>query len=266
MAITTQDGLVAAMAAGQLVLFNKAARTGLLSGTWHSTFELAGNPGPGVLAGTSTTAGVVPTDATAGCPAINAFAGANTGYISALDFGSTVACRLRLCDMLFKAGAYAFNANQTLSTQPSYASRVSGSDYKGTELWIEAVTAFTGNLSIAVTYTNQDGIAARTTGTVATGVAPALGRMIQLPLQAGDTGIQKVESVVATGSTAGTFNVLVLRPLWMGRVRTNNDGDTHGPDKTDLPVVFADSALILQVAPDSTNSGVPDLSMGIING
>lgn len=266
MAITTQDGLVAAMASGQGILFNKTARGSLTSLGWHSTFDLTGNPGAGTLAGSSTAAGVVPTDATAGTPPINAFSGANTGYISGIDFGNTVACRLRLCDMLFKAGAYAFNANVTLASQPSYAARVPGTDYKGTEIWLEAVTGFTGNLTITVTYTNQDGTTGRSTGAVALGFAPVLSRMVQLPLAAGDTGVQKIESVVASVSTVGTFNILVLRPLWMGRVKSGGDGDTHGPDKTDLPVVFADSALILMVAPDSTNSGTPDLNVGVING
>lgn len=266
MAITTQDGLVAAMASGQAVLFNKASMTTVAS-AWFSPFAQAGNPGAGVLAGSSTAAGVVPTDATVGCPVINAFGGANTGYISAIDFGNTVASRLRICDMLFKAGAYSFNSNVSLASQPSYSSRVpGGTDYKGTEIWIECVTAFTGNMSVAVTYTNQDGTAGRTTGTVATGTAPTVGRMIQLPLQAGDTGVQKIESVVGSVATVGTFNVLVLRPLWMGRCRAANDGLTHGPDMTDLPQVFADSALFLQVSADSTASGVPDLNLGIING
>lgn len=265
MAISTQDGLVAGMAAGQGVLFNKASRT-TVANAWFSVFDLAGNPGAGTLAGSSTAAGVVPTDATAGCPPINAFGGGATGYLSAVDFGNTVASRLRLCDMLFKAGAYSFNSNVTLASQPSYSGRVPGADFKGTEIWVETVTAFTGNLSIAVTYTNQDGTTGRTTGTVATGTAPTVGRMIQLPLQAGDSGVQKIESVVATVASVGTFNILVLRPLWMGRVRSPNDGSSHGPDVTDLPVLFTDSALFLQVAADSTASGVSDLNLGVING
>jgi hypothetical protein len=44
-----------------------------------SVFDLAGDPGAGTLAGTSTAVGVVPTDATAGAPLINAFTGANKG-------------------------------------------------------------------------------------------------------------------------------------------------------------------------------------------
>lgn len=265
MAISTLDGWIAA--AKQYISMAKTASRTTVAAAWFSVFDLAGNPGAGTLAGTSTTAGVVPTDATAGTPLINAFGGAATGYLSQVDFGNTVPCRMKLFDMLFKAGAYAFNANTTLSAQPSYSSRVpGGTDYTDTQIWIECVTAFTGNMTVAVTYTNQSGTTGRTTGTVATGVAPTVGRMIQLPLQAGDTGVQKIESVVATVATVGTFNVLVLRPLWSGRVKVANDGDVHGLDKTAMPVVYADSALVLAVNADSTSTGVPELEFVIANG
>ena len=264
MAITTFDGFIAATK--QYVSVAKTASRTSIAASWFSVFDLAGNPGAGTLAGTSTTAGVVPTAATAGTPAINAFGGGATGYLAQVDFGSSVASRLKLFDMVFKAGAYTFNANVTLSAQPSYSARMPGGVYEDTQIWIEAVTAFTGNLSIAVTYTNQDGTTARTTGTVATGIAPTLGRMIQLPLQAGDSGVQKIESVVATVSTVGTFNVLVLRPLWSGRVKIANDGDVHDLARTAMPVVFADSAIVLTVAADSTATGIPEIELVIANG
>lgn len=265
MAITTWDGYIGS-AKQPLSLAKTASRTSIAA-AWFSVFDLAGNPGAGTLAGTSTTAGVVPTDATAGCPNINAFGGSATGYLAQVDFGNSVACRMKLSDMLWKGGAYAFNANVTLTAQPSYSSRVpGGTDYTDTQIWIEAVTGFTGNLSVAVTYTNQAGTTARTTGTVALGTAPTIGRMIQLPLQAGDTGVQKIESVVASVSTAGTFNVLVLRPLWSGRCKSANDGDVHDLAKTGMPVLYADSALVLAVSADSTSTGIPELELVIANG
>ncbi|MDQ3070086.1 MAG: hypothetical protein M3R55_10205 [Acidobacteriota bacterium] len=269
MALTTRDLYIAASAASQEVNLERTASRTAVGSAWFTVFDLAGNPGAGVLAGTSVAAGVVPTDATAGFPTINAFTGANIGYIETLDFGNTVAGRLRLYDLLWKGGAYPFNAAQALAAQPSFASRVTFggvADYKGVQIWIECVTAFTGSQSIAVTYTNQDGVTGRTTGTVVTGIAPIVGRMLQLPLQAGDTGVQKIESVTSTISTVGTFNVLLMRRLWSGRCRTVNDGDVHGPDKTGLVQVFADSALYMIVCPDSTATGVPGLAIGLMNG
>ena len=73
MAITTLDGYIAS--AKQLVPWIKtAARTTVAAG-WFSLFELAGNPGAGTLAGSSTTAGVVPDDTVAGFPSLSTFGG-----------------------------------------------------------------------------------------------------------------------------------------------------------------------------------------------
>lgn len=265
MAITDLNGYIAAPK--QNTLIRKTATRVSVANSWFSVFDLAGDPGAGTLAGTSTAAGVVPTDATAGCPVINAFGVSATGYLSRVEFGSNVACRIRIYDMLFKAGAYAFNAAVTLAGQPSYSSRVpGGTDFKGLEIWTETVTTYTGNQSIAVTYTNEGGTTGRSTGTVATGIAPTVGRMIQLPLQAGDSGVQKIESVTGTVATVGTHNILVLRPLWTGRVIAANMGDLHDMIRVGLPQVWTDSALIAIVNADSTSTGIFDLMAEVANG
>lgn len=265
MAITSLDGYIAA-AKQRVVHVRQAARTSTAN-THFSVFDLAGNPGAGTLAVGNTANGVVPTDATAGYPLINAFGGSNKGYLSGVEFANTVACRMVLFDCLFSAGAYSFNSNVTLASQPSYSSRIpGGTDYNGLELWLEAVTAFTGNLSVAVTYTNQSGTTGRTTGTIALGLAPTVGRMTYLPLQAGDSGIQTIESVVATVATVGTFNLHVMRRLWSGRIGAVNSGDKHDMLRTGMPEVYADSALRVTVNADSTSTGFPDFEFEIANG
>lgn len=264
MAITTVDGIVAALK--QTIIFNKTASRTSVALIPFSVFDIAGSPGAGTIAVGNTANGIVPSDAQAGVPVINAFSGANIGYLARVEFSNTVASRLLIYDRLFSAGAFVFNANVTLASQPSYAARLPNTDYKGLEIWIEAATAFTGNQSIAVTYTNQDGTTGRTTGTIATGAAPILGRMLRLPLQAGDTGVQKIESVVSSVSTVGTFNVHVMRKLWGGRVKFANDGDTHEFTETLLPQVYADSSLFYIVQADSTATGLPTIDIDIING
>lgn len=264
MAITTLDQYIAAPK--QRLIYVKTTSRTTTAGVPYSVFDVAGFPAAGTLAVGNTTTGIVPTDLTTGYPVIDAFGASSTGYLSAVSFGCTVACRFAIYDTLFSAGAFAFNAAAALSSQPSYASRIPNGNYGGTELWIECVTAFTGQPSFAITYTNQDGVAGRSTGTIATGVTPIANRMIQLPLQAGDTGIQKIESVTATVATVGTFNVHVMRRVWTGRVRQSNDGDSHDMLKTGLPVIFADSALRLITYTDSTASGIPELQLEICNG
>jgi hypothetical protein len=262
MAITTLDGYIAA--AKQQIQIDKTASYTTVAAYWSTLFHMAGNPGAGTLNVGNTANGLVPTDAVAGFPTINAFGA--LGYLAQVRFGNTVIGRMRLYDRLFHAGAYAYNANVTLASQPSYASRIVGGNYSETELWVEVVTAITGVLALTVTYTNQAGTTGRSTGSFSLPSGAIVGRMFQLPLQAGDTGIQKVESVLGATATAGTFNIVVLRPIWSGMVLVAGGGDVHGLDMTGLPQLFADSALCAQVAAASTASGNPEISLTIADG
>jgi hypothetical protein len=278
MAIANLDQYIAA--SKQRVVINKLATRTSVAVVDFSLFDLAGNPGAGVLAGTSTASGVVPTDATAGCPIINFSTG--VGYLSKVEFASTAVGRLKLFDMLFKAGAYAFTAGTTtLSAQPVISQRCP--DYPGSgvvfgngnEIWIEVSTAFvTGTAwQVQVTYTNQAGTAGRTSIISAAQAAAGLtlGKMFMLALQAGDSGVQKIESVIVTNGgtamTAGNFNVLIMRPLWTnGRVQVVGGGDIHDMLRTGMPIVYTDSALVLVAAPDSTSTGFPEIVLEIANG
>jgi hypothetical protein len=261
MSITSLDTYIAANK--QFVTWFKTASRTAVAAIPFTNFDQAGVPGAGTLAVGNTANGIVPTDALAGYPVINAVSGvARLGYI---DFGWTVPGRLHLYDCLFSAGAYTFNANVTLASQPSYAGRVPGADYKGLELWLEAVTAFTGNQSCQINYLDQDGNAGDT-GVIATGVAPIIGRCYRMPLAAGDNGIQQLVQVRSTVSTVGTFNVHIMRPLWTGRILMANDGDKHDFLKTGLKQIYADSALRVIVQPDSTATALPSLYLEVCDG
>jgi CMP-N-acetylneuraminic acid synthetase len=86
-----------------------------------------------------------------------------------------------------------------------------------------------------------------------------------MPLQAGDNGVQSVQNITSTVSTAGTFNVMILRSLLADgvRVRSTNDGDTFDMARTGLMPIYDNTALYMMVTPDSTNTGLPSVSMEI---
>ena len=111
---------------------------------------------------------------------------------------------MRLVDCVFKAGAYAFNVSQALSSQPSWSARAPGGSYIGFEIWIEAVTAFTGIPTIAITYTNQDGTAGRTTGAISRRGVDS-GRLFRNAAAGGRHWGSENRSVTATIASAGTF-------------------------------------------------------------
>lgn len=277
MAITTLDGYIAA--SKQRIAWAKTASRTSVALIPFSTFDLAGIPGAGTLAGASTAIGAKPDDTTSGCPTINFSTG--VGYLTKVEFYNTVLSRLQLWDMLFKAGAYAFTAGTTtLSTQPAISSRCP--DYPGSgivfgggnEIWIEVSTAFvTGTAwQVQVTYTNSAGTAGRTSIISAAQAAAALtqGKMFQLALQAGDSGVQKIESVIVTNGgtamTAGNFNVLILRPLAQARIGVANATVILDLLAAGMPIVYQDSALIATVQADSTSTGLPDIVIEIANG
>src|SRR3990172_10310006 len=265
MTVSTRDQYVGA--AKQNILLGKTAARTTIAQTFFSVFDVAGNPGAGALAIGNTANGLVHTDVIAGYPAINAFGASAAGYLTRVEYDNTVASRLYLYDRLFAAGAYAFNANTALVTIPSFSSRIpGGTNYTGLEIWVEQVTAGTGNQAVNVTYVNSDGTTGRTTGAVGIAAAPTLGRCGQLPLQAGDKGVQQITNVAGSVATAGTFNIMVLRPLWRGRVKVAGDGDTHNYITTGMPYVYADSAIYCMVAADSTSSGVPKITIEVSNG
>ena len=116
-----------------------------------------------------------------------------------------------------------------------------------------------------INYLDQDGNAGDT-GAYATGLALPVGRMIQIPLAAGDSGVQQITRVRGTVASAGTFNVMVLRPLWGCRVTIPNDGYVHDLLRTGLPQIYSTSALYVVLYADSTAVGLPLMTLEIAVG
>lgn len=261
MAILTRDDYLAAKK--QRVVINRTASIAATAFQQTQNFHAAGNPGAGTLAGTSVANGVVPTDALAGFPVINAFDAGAKGYLTRIEAYSPVAQDFLIADVLWKGGAFPFNANQAVAS-PSWASRVpDGTDFLGLELWAEAVTAFTGIPAITVQYNDQDD-AAGTTGAVSGVAALGIARMFQLSLASGDNGLRSIRNVACATATVGTFNILVLRPLFRFRLAANESkvftlADTGGPE------IFADSALVALPRPDSTATSTPYMALEVAN-
>lgn len=263
MAITTLDGYIGA--AKQTILHAKTATITAVAQQITSVGHLAGSAGSTTLAGTNATVGVIQTDALTGYPTINAFTGGAKGYISRIGGYYSVSGRLILVDFLLKLGTFAFNAAVSGLTTLDISGRVpGGTDFTGCEIWLEAVTAFTGNQTIAVTYIDGNN-AGQTTGTIATGVAPIIGRCLRLPLANGK-GVKSITGVTSTVSTVGTFNVLIVRPLHYMRIPFAGYSEQRDLYGTGMPEVFADSALGLFVQPDSTASALPEWTIEIANG
>lgn len=270
MAITSGDGYIAA--SKQIVPYTKTASTTSIANTMFGVFDKAGNPGAGTLAFTTALTGAVPTDATAGYPALNAFGGSATGYLTRVQYASTVVQRLYLWDVLWGINVPTTPAaptTYTISGASSYLGRCPSGHGYGCRIFLNISTAVAASaVTITVNYTNSAGTASRTTGASGALTSFTANRFVEMPLQAGDSGVDSIQSVVVGGTAAatGAVNVIVMRPLWTNRVPVANGGGADGIDMTGMPIVYADSALMLTCTPDSTSTGVPDLLLEIANG
>jgi hypothetical protein len=80
-------------------------------------------------------------------------------------------------------------------------------------------TVGTTATTVTISYTNSAGVSGRTSTATSfgnTGFREA-GVLLPIPLQAGDTGVESIESVTvtATTGTAGNFGVCMFKPLAM---------------------------------------------------
>jgi hypothetical protein len=211
MAITSENGLIAALASGQL--FSSYYQSiGSTVGRSTSLWTAGGQPGAGAIPVANPTGGVVPTSATAGAiPLVNP-SGANTLYLARLTASSSVANFLRIYDRLVHTSTLnaSFTSAQTVNTVAitrTYSTPVSA--------WVEVYSPLGSTTTGAtVSYTNQAGTTGRA-GTVQIAASAANGNLFPIALQSGDTGVQSVQSItlsVSTG-TAGNFGITLMANL-----------------------------------------------------
>ena len=270
MAITTGDGYIAS--SKQIVSYTKTSSITTISNTRFSPFDRAGNPAAGTLALTTALTGVVPTDATAGYPSLNTFGAGNTGYLTRVQYSSSVVQRLEIWDALWGINVPTTPAaptTYTMSGASSYLGRCPSGHGDGCRIMLVVSTQVAAsNVTITVTYTNSAGTSGRSTSSSGSLSGFTGSRILELALQTGDSGVDSIQSVIVGGTPAasGAVNVMVLRPLWTQRVPVANGGDTQGLDKTGMPIVYTDSALLVTCIPDSTSTGVFDCLLEIANG
>jgi hypothetical protein len=180
-------------------------------GFWNSLWQYNGHPAGGAVPTTA----AVPTRATTGSLFQANPGGGRQKWITGIAGTCATYGTLVLYDRLLHNGGLSGTVI-TAQTVGGTLTRYTNGD--GNQIWLEIYTQI-GNTQTTVTasYTNQAGVAGRTTTARLIGGASyrEAQRVLQLPLQAGDTGVQSVESVTlaATTGTAGDFGVVIAHPL-----------------------------------------------------
>jgi hypothetical protein len=241
-AITTRDGLIAALAASQRKSIIKVPATaGKGAGFFHSYWTAPGFPGAGAAAGSVN--GAICTDATAGAiPFTNPTAPVLT-YLGRMSLGASLGAYFELYDRLWHNSALVGNVTTLQSfTQPALTRWTTG---EGVELWMEVYSAVAHTAqTVTVLYTNSAGTSGRST-TFAFPASPVVGQMQPIPLAAGDTGVRSVQSVQfgATSGQAGNWGLVLMKPHVEISIPNSNMGVTQGPFDLALPQVADDACL-----------------------
>ena len=250
MAITSMDGLVAAMAAGQSIKFfcpnssvsgsNFFSLNTLVSGSFGQLSTVTAYSSGGQTFVQGTTAGQ-------GWPVWTAAGSGLTSYLSRFIFSSTFTGMIAVYDLLW--GCSGLNATVTTAQAVSGVSGLPArapANGSGLELWVVCFTAPGATASnLTVSYTNQSGVSGRTTQAVAAASMLA-GMMKPLPLQSGDTGIQSIQSATFSASTgtAGSIGLFVVNRLTTAALSIGNTNVVADFAGTGLPIV-SDAAVLL---------------------
>lgn len=228
------------------------------AGLWYSCWKYDGFPGPGA----NPTTVAAPTKSTDGSlqGITNAGGGREKQLLAAQIVTSQpgdVSCIL-LYDRLLHIGGLDGTVTTAQTVGGSLTRNTGG---VGNKIFVEIYTAVGSTArTITASYTDQGGNSGTTQAVTFGGTAGTVGNdanlFLELPLAAGDYGVQGVTSVtIGTGSTgtAGNFGVTVARPI--AYLFTNNRGQierdfTRGPGGP--RVIESDACLAFAVLAGST--------------
>lgn len=264
MPITDFDTLIAKLREAQRQQIRKASRSTGASDYYHSLWTAAGNPGAG--AAPAALNGVIRTNAAVGAlRLVNPAAGQESRYGRAFARLAQPGV-LVLCDRLWDCSGYLGNDTALKAIAQPPLSRYT--DGIGVECFLETYTAIGTNVvDVEVRYRNSSGVGNRQ-GFVRLGGASVVGRMYPMELQAGDVGIQAIESlqVLATTGGAGDFGLTLLRRLSELPIARAGDGDVWDVFKLGYPKIENSACLSLMLIPGATLSGEIIASADVVQG
>jgi hypothetical protein len=260
MAITTIDQLLAAFQPPRA--YSKSPSGTMVSGRHHSFWGFAGYPGAGSF---DTTLNGVNLDSTSALVAgqipfvqpgggQSAYAARFTGNMASVNGV------MYLADRIWHNGNINITStgSQSITTPTLPARDATGTTNGVGYLMALEVSAQTGSgtPTITVGYTNQAGTASRTATNIRPTAATSIaGTFHPLTLQAGDTGVQSIQSLTLSSSwTSGTVNLCIYRILAQIEIASAGAGAVVDPITGGLPQMFTGSVPFVFVLPSSSSS------------
>lgn len=256
MAITTNDQLVAALATKlSVVPYSPQTTPTLVAGRLVSLWTIGSILG-GVGAVPSAGAGDACDNTTAGGVPIPPVTGGDTLYLLPLQLAAGAACAFYVIDRLVATSGL---SGTSTGAQPvntvALPSRAAGGVGVGAALVVYTAAGATAPATITMTYTNSAGVSGRVGVTPFTAALNQTRYVVPLALQAGDVGVQSVQSIQlgTNTTTAGNLGVSLYR--WISREGLiSAGGGQTGQTIYDqgLPVVDTTACLELWLMPPAT--------------
>jgi hypothetical protein len=259
MAITTRDGMIAAIAAGQRISYYKASQTAEAAGTWHSLLKAAGFPAPAAASPTAYGGGGdIPTNTLLGSMNHTDPGGANKLYLMGWSHAGATAGRMILYDRVWCCSGFTTNgANPTTLTTVGEANITRPANWLGLEIWLEVYGA-PGATGSTWTVAYVDAADANQTAVYTHPAnAESVGQMMPCVMTV-NTGVKSIASfthTVASG-TAGDIGVTVLRRIAEFPNTLINAGDSLDAFFLGMPEILTDASLNLMVLCSATNTGI----------
>ncbi len=234
---------------------DSAAASATVAGKWTSLWRYnKTRGGVGAVPG----AAAVPDNATRGGLLQTDPSGGREKWLLGNGIVGTAGGGVLLYDRLLHNGGLSGTVT-TAQTVGGTLTRNTGGE--GNQIWVEIYTIIgTTATTITASYTNQAGTSGRTTKAVSIGGTNnrEAERMLPLPLQDGDTGVQAVASVTLAASTltAGSFGVTVMKPIGLGMVPTAGAGywRDYVAGLPGLPKIDTDACLALAFLSNGTTA------------
>lgn len=221
-------------------------------------------------AGAAPTTAEAPTTATAGSLGQNNNGGGTVQRLASIIASTQNAGTVLVVDRLSHSGGLSGIVTTAQTTNLPTAALTRYTDGVGVMAALEIYTAIgTTATTVTASYTNTASVSQTSLATaIGTTTFNSAGRLIMLPLVAGDLGVLAVASVtlLASTATAGNFGVTLFRPLAVLPSATPGEAEMYELLYTMgfIPAVPEDSCLQYHVLSNLTATGVLQTSHSFI--
>ena len=271
MAITTYDGLIAGLGAGQSFLISKASIANQGAGGYTSLWRATGIPAQPAIP-TATVSTVVNS---VGGGAINntmTVATGLTAYMGRLGICGSLSHMFFVCDRIVHNGGLVANttALTTLNTYDLPTDRdLDLTNYSDIHYFYEIYTDI-GVTGTTVTFGYDSPTSSAQTVVVAIGGASPLnraGRMFEILPNTGHPIVRlKTARLTATTGTAGSWGIVGVQELGAGPMGQINIGVMYDFAQVGLRKVSSGAYMMAYIISSTTSSGTPNGMIKIITG